>query len=113
MAEEHILEFERPIYDLEHKIGEMKKHNKRGPKVHTDIETMEKNLAELKKKIYSELTAWEKTALARHNAAIRPRIRDVFISFSPFQNRVVSTYEVHSKFSHCIVVHKLYHGVCA
>jgi acetyl-CoA carboxylase carboxyl transferase subunit alpha len=66
MAEEHILEFERPIYDLEHRIGDMKKHNKRGPKVHTDIERMEKDLTELKKKIYSELTAWEKTALARH-----------------------------------------------
>jgi len=66
MAEEHILEFERPIYELEHRIGEMKKHNKRGPKVHTDIEILEKQLAELKKKVYSELSAWEKTALARH-----------------------------------------------
>jgi acetyl-CoA carboxylase carboxyl transferase subunit alpha len=66
MAEEHILEFERPIHELEHKISEMKKHNKRGPKVHTDIETMERHLAELKKKVYSELSAWEKTSLARH-----------------------------------------------
>jgi acetyl-CoA carboxylase carboxyl transferase subunit alpha len=68
MSDEHILDFERPIFELKHKIDDLKhvskKHNKL--KAEKEIDSLEKKLLTLKQGIYSKLRPWEKTAIARH-----------------------------------------------
>jgi len=66
MSEEHFLDFEKPIVEVEHKINELKKHLKRKPQLEEEIVRLEKYLDELKNKIYLNLSPWEKTQLARH-----------------------------------------------
>ncbi len=56
------LDFERPIIDLEKKIEELK-----GLKdVDDEIERLKAQADRLKKKIYSNLTRWQRAQLARH-----------------------------------------------
>lgn len=60
-----ILEFEKPIIELEQKIEEMRKLSD-----HLDIEDeikkLESRVSELKTNIYSNLTRWQRVQLARH-----------------------------------------------
>jgi acetyl-CoA carboxylase carboxyl transferase subunit alpha len=61
----NILDFEKPIIELENKIEEMRKYEG-----HLDISEEIKNLEEkvilLKKNIYDNLTRWQRVQLARH-----------------------------------------------
>jgi acetyl-CoA carboxylase carboxyl transferase subunit alpha len=61
----NILDFEKPIIELENKIEEMRKYEG-----HLDISNEIKNLEEkvndLKKNIYDNLTRWQRVQLARH-----------------------------------------------
>jgi acetyl-CoA carboxylase carboxyl transferase subunit alpha len=60
-----ILEFEKPIIELEQKIEEMRKLSD-----HLDIEDeikkLESRVKELRTEIYSNLTRWQRVQLARH-----------------------------------------------
>ncbi|MGO9481244.1 MAG: acetyl-CoA carboxylase carboxyltransferase subunit alpha, partial [Candidatus Kryptoniota bacterium] len=60
-----ILEFEKPIIELEQKIEEMRKLSD-----HLDIEDeikkLESRVSELRTNIYSNLTRWQRVQLARH-----------------------------------------------
>ena len=60
-----ILEFEKPIAELEQKIEEMRKLSD-----HLDIEDeikkLESRVSELRTNIYSDLTRWQRVQLARH-----------------------------------------------
>ncbi len=60
-----VLEFERPIIELEKKIEEMRKYSDNLDISH-EITTLEKKVDQLKKNIYSNLTRWQKVQLARH-----------------------------------------------
>jgi acetyl-CoA carboxylase carboxyl transferase subunit alpha len=60
-----ILEFEKPIYELEQKIDEMKKYAD-SLDISQEIKTLEDRALELRKNIYSGLTRWQKVQLARH-----------------------------------------------
>jgi acetyl-CoA carboxylase carboxyl transferase subunit alpha len=62
-----ILEFERPIYELESKINELRsfssdKNITLGPEIKKLAEKMEK----MKREIYNNLTAWQRVQIARH-----------------------------------------------
>lgn len=63
-----ILEFEKPIYDLQEKIKELKKSSEENPQLDfsDEIKKLEKKLNKLKKDIFTNLTAWQKVQLARH-----------------------------------------------
>jgi len=62
---EVILDFERPIRDLENKIEEMRKYEDNlGLK--KEIENLEKKVNQLKENIYENLTRWQRVQLARH-----------------------------------------------
>ncbi|MFZ1082188.1 MAG: acetyl-CoA carboxylase carboxyltransferase subunit alpha [Candidatus Kryptoniota bacterium] len=65
MMAKQILEFEKPIIELEQKIEEMRKLSD-----HLDIEDeikkLESRVSELKTNIYSNLTRWQRVQLARH-----------------------------------------------
>ena len=65
----HQLEFEKPIIELQHKLEELRKHpEKHSLSISLDEEAaqMEKKIAETRRLIYTNLTAWQRVQLARH-----------------------------------------------
>ena len=60
-----VLEFEKPIADLESKINEMKKYED-NLDIKEEISKLEDKVVKLKLNIYSNLTRWQRVQLARH-----------------------------------------------
>ncbi|HXG00415.1 MAG TPA: acetyl-CoA carboxylase carboxyltransferase subunit alpha [Bacteroidota bacterium] len=60
-----VLDFEKPIYDLEQKLEEMRKYAD-NPAIAQEIERIEKRVNQLQRSIFSGLTRWQKVQLARH-----------------------------------------------
>lgn len=79
----HYLDFEKPIAELETKIGELREYSTDSVDFSGDIQKLEKKAEKLKTEIYSKLTRWQRTQLARH--ANRPYtldyIENVFTDF--------------------------------
>jgi acetyl-CoA carboxylase carboxyl transferase subunit alpha len=69
----NILEFEKPIFELEQKIDEMKKLED-NLDIKDEIDTLEEKVNILKKNVYDNLTRWQRVQLARH--AERPYTLD-------------------------------------
>lgn len=62
-----ILDFEKPVVELEKKITEMMEYAKEaGVNLNDDIKRLEKKAQSLRKDIYSKLTPWQRVQLARH-----------------------------------------------
>lgn len=61
----NVLDFEKPIIDLENKIEEMRKHET-ALDISSEIKTLEDKVLQLKQSIYSNLTRWQRVQLARH-----------------------------------------------
>jgi len=62
-----VLEFERPIIELERKIAEMREFaSDENVELSREIEALEQKLERLAEEIYSGLSRWEKVQLARH-----------------------------------------------
>lgn len=64
-----VLDFEKPIVELQRKLDELKRH----PKAHAidisledEIALIEKKIEETRRQIFSNLTAWQRVQLARH-----------------------------------------------
>jgi acetyl-CoA carboxylase carboxyl transferase subunit alpha len=69
------LDFEKPIIELETKIEELKQRSSRDGVDFTDeVSKLQKKVEQLQKNVYSNLTPWQKTQLARHPR--RPYILD-------------------------------------
>ena len=63
----HILEFEKPIVELEKKIVEMREYADTGNiDMSAEISKLEKRCEKLKKDVYSNLSRWQRVQLARH-----------------------------------------------
>lgn len=60
-----VLEFEKPIIELEQKIEEMRKYSDNLDIV-DEIGTLEKKVNQLRESIFSNLTRWQRVQLARH-----------------------------------------------
>lgn len=60
------LAFERPIYDLQARLEKLEAANDGGPETADEIRRLRRELADLKKKIYSNLQPWETVQVARH-----------------------------------------------
>lgn len=76
MAEnQHHLDFERPIVELEKKISDMKDFSV-GENIQLDseIESMQEKVDKLRAEIYSSLTRWQRVQLSRHPR--RPHAND-------------------------------------
>jgi acetyl-CoA carboxylase carboxyl transferase subunit alpha len=65
----HVLDFEKPIVELQQKLAELRKH----PESHLpdlsideEIAMIETKLQETRRQIFSNLTAWQRVQLARH-----------------------------------------------
>jgi acetyl-CoA carboxylase carboxyl transferase subunit alpha len=63
----HYLEFEKPLIELEREIENLKRFS-RGKPLHFDeqLKSLEEKLHRLQKEIFSSLTGWQITQLARH-----------------------------------------------
>jgi acetyl-CoA carboxylase carboxyl transferase subunit alpha len=63
----HYLEFEKPLIELEGEIESLKRFSKGRP-IHFNeqLKGLEENLHRLQKEIFSNLTGWQVTQLARH-----------------------------------------------
>jgi acetyl-CoA carboxylase carboxyl transferase subunit alpha len=61
------LEFERPLADLENKLEQLRRGDDGTEKaVREEISKLEKKIAKVRKDIFSNLTRWQMTQLARH-----------------------------------------------
>ena len=60
-----VLEFEKPIYELEQKIEEIKNLSE-NVDVSDEVKTLEKKVGQLRENIFSNLTRWQRVQLARH-----------------------------------------------
>ncbi len=65
----HVLDFEKPIVELQHKLSALRKH----PEDHLpdlsiedEIALIEKKLEETRRQVFTNLTAWQRVQLARH-----------------------------------------------
>lgn len=69
------LDFERPIVELENKLAQLKSSDDYGSKdVVEEIKKLERKIGKIKKEVFSNLTRWQKTLLARHPS--RPYMLD-------------------------------------
>ena len=81
---QHFLEFEKPIADFYSKIEELRKvQNESNIDISDEITKLQDRVTELTKEIYSKLTPWEISQVARH--INRPRtldyINNIFSNF--------------------------------
>ncbi len=62
-----VLEFEKPIVELENKIEEMRAYtDSTGIDLQDDIKRLEEKTEELRSQIFSDLTRWQRVQVARH-----------------------------------------------
>ena len=70
-----VLPFEKPIIELEEKLKELRTFSEtQDIDVSTEIQRMDEKIRVMRRKIYSDLTAWQKVQIARH--PLRPYTRD-------------------------------------
>src|SRR5436189_6407338 len=65
----HQLDFEKPIAELQRKLEELTRHREAhslGVNIDEETTLIEKKIAETRKQIFSNLTAWQRVQLARH-----------------------------------------------
>jgi len=60
-----ILDFEKPIFELEEKLVEMRESSG-GLDIEKEIARIEGKVAQLKEELYKDLTRWQRVQLARH-----------------------------------------------
>ena len=61
-----VLDFEKPIVDLERKIEELVNVSQDAPELRPQIALLESRARELQQEIFADLTAWQKVQLSRH-----------------------------------------------
>src|SRR5262249_7777914 len=83
----HYLDFEKPILELQRKLEELRKQrdtHSLGINLEEEIQQIEKKIDEERKRIFSDLTPWQRVQLARHPK--RPftldYVQTVFTDFS-------------------------------
>lgn len=84
---EFMLDFEKPIYELEAKLAEWEKlDSEQSMNFSDELKMLRKKIEETKKEVYSHLTPWQRVQLARHPA--RPYTLDyverIFTDFMEF-----------------------------
>jgi acetyl-CoA carboxylase carboxyl transferase subunit alpha len=61
------LEFEKPIFDLERRLQDLKAHSdKHDVDLDSAIATIEAKLRDTRRQVYGKLTAWQRVQIARH-----------------------------------------------
>jgi len=64
----NLLEFEKPLAELERRIGELKHMDleQEGVDLSDDIARLEKKLNKMRRDVYSNISRWQRTQIARH-----------------------------------------------
>jgi len=62
------LDFEKPLVELEQKLKELRAYSTDSVDFSSDIKKLEKKANKLRDEIFSKLTRWQRTQLARHQA---------------------------------------------
>lgn len=64
----HLLEFERPLFELESKLEEMRsvRNEETSKDLEASISALEERVEELRNSIYENLTRWQRVQIARH-----------------------------------------------
>jgi acetyl-CoA carboxylase carboxyl transferase subunit alpha len=63
----HPLDFEKPIFELQRRLQELKSHSdKHDIDFDSEVESMELKIRETRRQIYDHLTAWQRVQIARH-----------------------------------------------
>jgi len=82
----NVLDFEKPIYELQAKLDELKSHPEKhsiGIEFEEEITLIQRKIEETRKQIFTNLTPWQRVQLARHPK--RPfaldYIREAFTDF--------------------------------
>jgi len=63
---QYFLDFEKPLVELEQKIRELREFSTDSVDFSGDIKKLEKKAEKLREEIFSNLTRWQRTQLARH-----------------------------------------------
>lgn len=75
MARAFVMEFERPIAELEDKLSALKRLDVSGePELAAEIAGLEVEIVKLRETLYSSLSAWERVQVSRHPE--RPKTQD-------------------------------------
>jgi acetyl-CoA carboxylase carboxyl transferase subunit alpha len=65
---QNYLDFEKPVVDLENKIEELKRiADGKDVNITSELRKLEKKAADMRSNIFSRLTPWQKTQIARHS----------------------------------------------
>jgi acetyl-CoA carboxylase carboxyl transferase subunit alpha len=67
-----LLEFERPILELERRIQELQDHPEPGSAVAPELVRLREKAEALRQKVYGALTPWQRVQIARHPSRPRP-----------------------------------------
>ncbi len=74
-----LLDFEKPVAELEAKLEEMKKHSRlQSIDLDPEFQQIREKLEKMRNEVYSNLTAWQRVQIARHTA--RPFFLDYVAS---------------------------------
>lgn len=67
MARRHIMEFERPLFELEEKLAELRRLDRtENVELHAEIEALAADLESLRKETYEHLDPWARVQISRH-----------------------------------------------
>src|SRR4051795_3617037 len=65
--DKHILDFEKPIYELQRRLQEIRDHSdEHNVDLDSEIEAMQAKIEATRREIYENLTAWQRVQIARH-----------------------------------------------
>ena len=80
-----ILDFEKPLVELEQKLEELKRHlHGKDIDLDPEVRMIQEKIEETRKETYANLTAWQRVQIARHTA--RPFFLDyVELAFTDFR----------------------------
>ena len=79
----YLLPFEKPIYELELRLEELQKEAWARLGASPEIKRLRREIDELRRRVFSDLTAWETVQVARHKD--RPQTRDYLeLAFDEF-----------------------------
>src|SRR4030066_140825 len=72
----YYLDFERPVAELENKIEELKRlADGKDMNINSELKKLEKKAKDLRVDIFSKITPWQKTLIARHPEGYRKALR--------------------------------------
>jgi acetyl-CoA carboxylase carboxyl transferase subunit alpha len=65
--DKHILDFEKPIYELQRRLQEIREHSdEHDVDLDSEVASMQAKIEALRREIYDNLTAWQRVQIARH-----------------------------------------------